>query len=147
MFQLDRQTTIYITIGVCVVIAAFAVYWFYFRKTGVETKTEAPPVQPPQNQPQSPESSIPTLVFFHADWCPHCTHMKDEWSQVVKELSGKIMVKDIEHKNPETANHQLKGYPTVRLFPEGLVNPGKFIDYAGDRKAQSIINFALSEGQ
>ncbi len=76
------------------------------------------------------------LVFFYADWCPHCKVAKPEWDALKAENEGKIIngynvvytdyncgtvtpeIEDLMNK------YDVKGYPTVKLIKDGQV-----IDY------------------
>ena len=103
------------------------------KKAGDGTVAEAPA--------DDYSSGVPTLVFFHATWCPHCTKMAPEWSEVEKALKGKIQTFSIESKDSRINGHVLKGFPTIRFFPLGLVDPKNFADYTGERTAPAILDF------
>lgn len=90
--------------------------------------------------------SSPTLVLFHAEWCPHCKDMMGDWQQVKQALAqSPITVKEFESKDGEMGKHRVAGFPTLRFFPGGLSSPEKFVDYKGSRDAKSILEW-LSQG-
>ena len=83
----------------------------------------------------------PTIVLYHADWCPHCVRMRPEWQKMAEALRGKVVVKEVESKNPEIGKHNIKGFPTIRLYPTG---GDDYIEYKGERTADKLENFAMS---
>lgn len=76
------------------------------------------------------------LLFFYADWCPHCKVAKPEWDALKSENEGKLIngynVVYTEYNcvdpSPEVEElmnkYEVKGYPTVKLVKDGQV-----IDY------------------
>ena len=93
----------------------------------------------------------PTLVLFHGNWCTHCKNMMPAWEQCVQAIQektqGKIKTMAIESKSPEVANHNITGFPTVRMYPQGLHGSAPAVEYKGDRSAESLTNFALTGKQ
>ncbi|HMP28163.1 MAG TPA: protein disulfide isomerase family protein [Saprospiraceae bacterium] len=149
-----------ILIGV-IVVFGMALLYMYMQKNGAQSKepmndTQSgnaepqPTPQPPAGKAQegglSPEmSSLPCLVMFHADWCGHCKHLAPEWEKVKQAVGDKHLIVDIESKNPLMRNFTLKGFPTIRYFPEGLGNANKFEEYQGDRTADTILKFLSAQ--
>ena len=77
------------------------------------------------------------ILFFFADWCPHCKKAKPEWEQFKEEYNGKIVneyeincqaVDCTKDSDPQTAaliaEHKIESYPTIIM----LVDDHK-IDY------------------
>lgn len=62
------------------------------------------------------------IYFFSADWCPHCTKAKPEWSKFKSEFDGKtigdrsIKLIDVDcsdGNSPLIQKFNVNGYPTV----------------------------------
>jgi hypothetical protein len=45
----------------------------------------------------------------------------------------------------EVHKHGISGWPTIRYYPDGF--PGRFVEYRGNRSAESLVKFAQSGGQ
>jgi thiol-disulfide isomerase/thioredoxin len=79
-------------------------------------------------QPNDDGSNEATVYFFFADWCPHCTKAKPEWTVFANEKDGKIvngtklrciMVDCSDPDVPDVAakidQYEIKSYPTIKL--------------------------------
>jgi thiol-disulfide isomerase/thioredoxin len=146
-------------IGVIVVLGLGLLY-IYTSKTkenmiGVPSAGSGPPKETPPvgsgpsvapSPGLSPEmAKQPCLVMFHAEWCGHCKHLAPEWEKVKQAVGDKHLIVDIESKNPLMKNFTLKGFPTIRYFPDGLGNTNKFDEYQGDRTAETILQFLSAQ--
>lgn len=78
-----------------------------------------------------------TLVMFHAPWCGHCKKLAPEFEDAAQQLKGKASVKlatlDATAHRDVAENHNIKGYPTVKWFEEGVSH-----DFDGGRTAEGI---------
>lgn len=102
----------------------------------------AQPRQPAQPQPQQFPENGPYLVLFYATWCGACKAFTAEWEKTKKALAGSgITVHEIESADPALVAHRIKGFPTVRLFPNGVSKTEEYIEYAGQRSADAILQF------
>ena len=68
------------------------------------------------------------IMFFSADWCPHCTRAKPEWEKFNNEFNNKemgfykIMTENVdctEGNDPRIQEYSIDGYPTVILIKDG----------------------------
>jgi protein disulfide-isomerase len=79
------------------------------------------------------------FVKFYAPWCHHCQALAPNWSQMAREMRGKLNVGevncDIEKRLCKEA--KIKGYPTLLFF-----RGGERIEYAGLRGIGDLIDFA-----
>jgi thioredoxin-like negative regulator of GroEL len=86
--------------------------------------------------------SAPVFVFFFVNWCGYCKQTKPE----VEKLGNQYHGVDIKHidceKSPEMAQkHDVKGFPTMKLFPKGINNTDGVVDYNGPRKVGHMKKF------
>jgi len=68
------------------------------------------------------------LIFFFADWCPHCNRAKPEWDNFKKSFNNKkvglfnLTCTDVdcsEGNSPLIQEYSIDGYPTVILKKDG----------------------------
>ena len=71
------------------------------------------------------------LIFFYADWCPHCKVAKPEWDKLKSENEGKqigeydVVYTEYNCVDPTSdveslmSKYDVKGYPTVKLVKDG----------------------------
>ena len=83
------------------------------------------------------------LVEFYAPWCGHCKNLAPEWEEAAQKLSGEVKLGALDATQAEAIaqKYQIKGFPTIKLFPAG--KKGKAQDYNGARDATGITEFAL----
>lgn len=94
-----------------------------------------------------PTSSAPqggSVVLFYDMGCPHCKNMMGAWQQFKERAGTSVDVKEIEFKN--ASGQGVKGVPTVRYYPSGMNNPQGMVEYKGDRSAESLYKFAMTQG-
>lgn len=143
---------------VFVVIIVLGIYCFT-RSSSSYNSPQAPQVQLAQpTQPQAPQQTQPlrltqkvqqgepALVMFWSQNCVHCHNMKPAWIETMKRLDGKFKVVDAEQSDPDCQHFKLQGYPTIRLFPQGIDQLENFVEYQGDRSPDSFVRFVESGG-
>lgn len=120
-----------------------AVYFLFFRKSdsgkAKETMTSREEVATP-----SPRQR-PSLVLFHSNGCGHCKHMMPAWQEFTQRAAGApVDVFDREASTFDYAADGLKGFPTIRFYPNGYA-PGsqQFINYRGNRSVDSLMTFLM----
>jgi len=83
----------------------------------------------------------PVLVKFYAPWCFHSQALAPEYEKVAEEVKAKnepFVIAEIDgylYKGI-TANYNVQGFPSIRLFVDGIA-----INYEGERKANNILEF------
>ncbi|CAI2172969.1 18254_t:CDS:2 [Funneliformis geosporum] len=89
------------------------------------------------------------LLEFFAPWCGHCKNLAPEYKKVAENLKGLVKVAAVDCDDQSNRNvcgaYDVKGFPTIKLFPSQAVPDKKNSNYNGPRTANEIVKFALSE--
>ncbi len=90
-------------------------------------------------------TTSPILVLFMSPNCGHCRNMKPEWEKLTQSYNGNVKVKALNCSKPEyrkIANaHGVQGYPTIRYYPNGLVDKSNFKEHEGERTHSAFMSF------
>ena len=125
------STTIIVIVTILLFSLLSVFYYFYYIK----------PISKPTYSHNSEESfgdagsqgKNAELLFFFADWCPHCKAAKPIWNDLKTEYQNKtingyqVVFTEIDCSN-ETAEvdqmmnkYNVEGYPTIKLLKDGQV--------------------------
>lgn len=82
------------------------------------------------------------LVEFYAPWCGHCKNLTPEWAKAAKELEGIVPLAKVDATEEEAlaTKYDIKGYPKIKWFLDGVIN-----EYGGGRKAGEIVAWVQTE--
>jgi thiol-disulfide isomerase/thioredoxin len=88
------------------------------------------------------------LLFFYADWCPHCKTAKPIWEELKSEYKNKtingyhVVFTDV-NCSEETAEvermmnqYSIEGYPTIKLLKDGQI-----IEYDAKPSRDTLVQF------
>ncbi len=101
------------------------------------------------DMPPNRRISEAKVMFFSADWCPHCKKAKPEWEKFSsyydnKEIGFyKIIPESVDctdGENPLIQEYSIDGYPTVIL-----VKDGKKVNYSGRITEENLQQFVEDE--
>ncbi|OLL22504.1 putative protein disulfide-isomerase [Neolecta irregularis DAH-3] len=85
------------------------------------------------------------LVEFFAPWCGHCKQLAVPYGKVAENLKGMVKIAaidcDEEDNKPICGEHEVQGFPTIKLFKHGKVQE----DYQGQRTAKAIADYAVEQ--
>ena len=140
-----NTTTIIIIVAVILFSVLAGFYYFYY-------------IAPQANAKYHPNSEqVPTgvntgntaeLLFFFADWCPHCKTAKPIWNDLKSEyqnktINGYQVVFTEVNCSEETAEvdkmmnqYNVEGYPTIKLLKDGQV-----IEYDAKPSKETLTQF------
>lgn len=86
----------------------------------------------------------PTLVAFTAPWCGHCQRLAPEFHKAAVNLDGIVKFANLDCDQDVNkgicAQHQIQGFPTIKLFPATKKRLAR--DYRGERTAKALVEFA-----
>lgn len=111
-------------------IGIIAYYFLVIRKKQMESFEYAINREPSDSSATSKQAE---LMFFYADWCPHCVKAKPEWAAVRSEYEGKsvngytMKFKDVdctsetEESEKMIDKYKVEGYPTLKLLKDGQI--------------------------
>ena len=140
------NSTTLIIIGMVILFSIIAIiYYFYYMLPQIKAK-----YQP--NSENVPESSgngnTAELLFFYAEWCPHCKTAKPIWNDLKSEYENKtingykVVFTEI-NCSEETAEvekmmnqYNVEGYPTIKLLKDGQV-----IEYDAKPSKDTLVQF------
>jgi thiol-disulfide isomerase/thioredoxin len=130
-------------ITVCVLIAA-SVYVFQSMRPDLKTNLEP-------GSSSNRTSSEAEIIFFYANWCPHCKEAKPHWEEIKKQYDGKtingytLVFTDVDcsEETPDvkkfTDEYEVEGFPTIKMVKDGQV-----IEYDAKPTKQTLEKFINS---
>ena len=129
MFELSEIQKRNLLIGVSVVVLFGVIGYIVYVYSRPKLLTQ---INGDSDETQSSNADA-ELIFFFADWCPHCKKAKPHWEEVKQTYSGKVVngytlvftevdcSKETEEMKKTTAEYEIEGYPTIKLIKDGQV--------------------------
>jgi thiol-disulfide isomerase/thioredoxin len=79
------------------------------------------------------------FVKFYVPWCSHCQHMAPAWTELAREMKGKLNIGEVncEAEGRLCNDVKLRGYPTLVFF-----KGGERVEYDGLRGLGDLVSFA-----
>jgi thiol-disulfide isomerase/thioredoxin len=118
--------------AVVLAIAIYAVYYYVFVLTPSLQQKYKPNSEHMSNPNMTSKSA--EILFFHADWCPHCKVAMPIWEDFKKENQGKIIngyniiFTNVDCSSTDNAEseqlieqYNVEGYPTIKLAKDGQI--------------------------
>ncbi len=141
------STNTMLLIGSVLVLVIFAViYYFYYVAPSLKPAYHPNSEHIPANG--NSNGNTAELLFFYADWCPHCKAAKPIWNDLKSEYNSKtingyaIIFTDVDCSE-ETAEvekmmnqYNVEGYPTIKLVKDGQV-----IEYDAKPSKETLTKF------
>lgn len=136
-------TTVIIISSIILFTVVSIFYYYYYIAPTLNTKYQANSEitsEKPSNEAE--------LMFFYANWCPHCKVAKPIWEELKtdyenKNVNGyKIIFTGIDcsEETPEVENlinkYNVEGYPTIKLIKDG-----KVIEYDAKPSRETLEQF------
>lgn len=139
------STTILIVITAILFLLLAVYYYYYYILPEMEAKYK------PNNErvtSGSESSNTAELLFFYANWCPHCKAAKPIWNDLKAEYENKsingyrIIFTDVDcsDETSETEKmmnqYNIEGFPTIKLLKDGQV-----IEYDAKPSKDTLVQF------
>lgn len=127
---LSRNTWIMIGGAILFIVISLLVYFFYISPS-MTSKYRPNSEQVPGSSSSSGKDA--ELMFFYADWCPHCKAAKPIWNDMKAEYENKTVngytiiftEVDCSEESAEVEKlmnqYGIEGYPTIKLIKDGQV--------------------------
>ena len=92
---------------------------------------------------ENENENMPSLVIFKAEWCGHCKKIMPEIQKLIdtKLENVKIVVIDSDKQPELIKQHGVQGFPTIRMYPQGLSNKDTYKDFDGERNVDGFKTF------
>jgi len=136
--------TILLIAGVLFLIAVGIFYYYYYVAPSLKPKYYPNSEQGPVDR----TGKTAELLFFYADWCPHCKAAKPIWNDIKSEYENKtingykVMFTEVDCSE-ETSEveklmnqYNIEGYPTIKLVKDGQV-----IEYDAKPSKETLTKF------
>ena len=140
--KIKQNPTFYGMLILAVVILCITAF-LIVRNTQSQMKTQIG-----QGEPKPGSSKDAEIIFFYANWCPHCKAAKPQWQEIKEDYEGKdvngytLVFTDVDctEETPEvkdkTDEYEIEGYPTIKLIKDGQV-----IDYDAKPTKETLEKF------
>lgn len=142
----NLSTNTILIIGALVLFAVIAIfYYIYYISPSMKPKYHPNNEQVPSGSNNGKNAE---LLFFFADWCPHCKAAKPIWNELKSEYEHKtingyqVVFTEIDCSE-ETAEveklmnqYNIEGYPTIKLLKDGQV-----IEYDAKPSKETLTKF------
>jgi len=139
-----NSNTLILICGVIFFAIVVIVYYFYYISPSLNT-TYNPNSEP---RTQNYSSNKAELLFFYADWCPHCKAAKPIWNDLKTEYENKtingyqVIFTEVDCSEETTEveklmnQYSVEGYPTIKLVKDGQV-----IEYDAKPSKETLTKF------
>jgi protein disulfide-isomerase len=79
------------------------------------------------------------FVKFYVPWCSHCQHMAEAWTELARDMKGKLNIAEVncDVEGRLCKDVKLRGYPTLIFF-----KGGERVEYDGLRGLGDLVSFA-----
>tara|TARA_B100000035_G_C21035480_1_gene570675 strand:+ start:1424 stop:1900 length:477 start_codon:yes stop_codon:yes gene_type:complete len=141
----------YIVVGVVVII--FIIVAFYYLQNR-QKQEEQKRFEDVANENLRTEDA--TVMFFNADWCPHCKSAKPEWDAFVSQNDKRVLngykikcvnVNCTDESDSDVASmmdkYKIESFPTVKMLKKNQVI--EFDSKITSSALESFMNIMLAE--
>jgi len=138
------NTNTMLIIGVIILFACLAIFYYFYYIEPVTSSN----YRPNSEIPPASSSNNAELMFFYADWCPHCKTAKPIWNDLKSEYENKtingykVIFTEVDCSEETTEveklmnQYSVEGYPTIKLIKDGQV-----IEYDAKPSKETLAKF------
>lgn len=138
------SNTMLIIVGISLLIGVAVFYYYYYvspNKSTYHANSE-------HLSSDADAKHTAELMFFYADWCPHCKAAKPIWNDLKVEYENKVVNgykiiftdMDCSEESSEVEKlmnqYNIEGYPTIKLIKDGQV-----IEYDAKPSKETLTKF------
>jgi thiol-disulfide isomerase/thioredoxin len=140
------NSNILIVISIIILFSVIGLlYYYYYVSPELNNQYRPNSEQVPSG---STSGNTAELLFFYADWCPHCKAAKPIWNDLKTEYENKtingyqIVFTEIDcsEETPEVEKmmnqYNVEGYPTIKLLKDGQI-----IEYDAKPSKETLTKF------
>jgi thiol-disulfide isomerase/thioredoxin len=140
------NTNTLLMIGAVILFASLAIFYYLYYVAPASKSTYRANSERVPNGSSSDNNA--ELMFFYADWCPHCKSAKPIWNDLKAEYENKtingykIIFTEV-NCSDETSEveklmnqYNIEGYPTIKLIKDGQV-----IEYDAKPSKETLTKF------
>ena len=143
MDNIKQNPSFYAMLLLAIIVLCVAAF-FIIRNTQSQMKTKIGNGE----EVTSGSSKDAEIMFFYANWCPHCKAAKPHWKEIKDQYQGKevngytLVFTDVDctEETPEikdkTSEYDIEGYATIKLVKDGQV-----IDYDAKPTKETLEKF------
>jgi thiol-disulfide isomerase/thioredoxin len=125
------NNTTLIIIAVVILFSVLAGYYYYYYVTPQSSAKYKPNSEHLNENPNEGKSA--ELLFFFAEWCPHCKTAKPIWNDIRAQYENKtingyrVVFTEVNcsEETPEVDKlmnqYNVEGYPTIKLLKDGQI--------------------------
>jgi thiol-disulfide isomerase/thioredoxin len=118
----------YVIITATMIVLFSVVAYYAYNKFGTSQKNKFANVANSNRR-----NKEVTILFFHANWCPHCKKALPEWNTFVSQNDGKAIngykIKTVDMDCTEETSditraineYKIDSYPTIKMLKDGQV--------------------------
>ena len=140
------NTSTIVIIGSVILFAVIPLlYYFYYILPSLKRQYRPNSEQVPAGANSDNNAE---LLFFYADWCPHCKAAKPIWNDLKSDYENKTINGyqvtfteiDCSEESPEVEKlmnqYNVEGYPTIKLLKDGQI-----IEYDAKPSNENLTKF------
>lgn len=143
---LNMNMILYILAGILFIGLAIYIYYKYVSPRVKPTYQPNREILPDGSDISGSKQA--ELLFFFANWCPHCKSAKPIWDEVKNEYNNKVingyklLFTDVNcsETNDETENlmnkYNVEGFPTIKLLKDNQI-----VEYDAKVTKETLIQF------
>lgn len=136
-----NTTSLIIIVSIILFLVSVVFYYYFYVGPNMKTSYSAKPREGFENKSAE-------LLFFYADWCPHCKTAKPIWQEMETEYENqtingyKVKFTEIncttESEDVEKLmnKYNIEGFPTIKLIKDGQI-----IEYDAKPTKESLTEF------
>jgi len=90
-------------------------------------------------------STKKSFIMFYAPWCGHCKSSMPAYQRIIDSYKNDpnitVFKVNCDDNKDIAREHNIEGYPTIRLYPSGMKNKNKYLDYDGERTFEEMNSY------